>query len=68
MFIAILIVSLILTLALYFDGTRWLIPALASYAALIAIGYRGNQKLFFVPYDNGRDSVVDSQPGEQEKR
>jgi uncharacterized protein (DUF983 family) len=49
-FIFLLIVSLVLTLLLYFRGNTWLIPALASYVALGLISYWGNRKLFYVPY------------------
>jgi len=45
------LVSLALTLLLYFHGRAWLFPALTSYALLaLLIGY-GEKKLRFVRYD-----------------
>jgi len=46
------VVSLVLTLLLYYSGTVWLIPALISYAVVGLIIYWGNKRLFLVPYQN----------------
>ena len=53
LFIVVLLVSLVFSVFLYFGGTDWLIPALASYIVLTALLYCGNKKLFLVPYDEG---------------
>ncbi len=46
------IVSLAITMLLYFDGTRWLVSAIFSYVILGLIVYWGNKRLYFVPYKN----------------
>lgn len=54
LFIPLVLISLLFTLMLQFDGLHWLLPAIVSYA-VIAIGlYRGTTKVFFVPYDSDR--------------
>ena len=49
-FIFIAIVSLVLTVLLYFQGTEWLIPAMISYLILALLIYWGNKHIFLVPY------------------
>ena len=58
--IVIAIVSLGFTLLLYFDGTNWLIPASISYLVLGLLIYRGNRRIYLVPYNKGRDSADDT--------
>ena len=57
--IGVSLVSLVLTIKLYFDGTGWLLPALLSYAGFAAIVWHGNRLLYLVPYprDDARDST-----------
>jgi hypothetical protein len=45
------LISLAVTLLLYFAGTQWLAPALISYAILGSFLYWANKKVFFVPYE-----------------
>ncbi len=51
------IISLGLTLLLYFNGTQWLIPALISYAAMGVLIYIGNKRIFLVPYEKDNDNI-----------
>ena len=46
------LLSLTLTLLLYFDGTQWLVPAVASYVILAALIYWGNKHVRLVPFGN----------------
>jgi len=48
--IIIILISLIFTLFLYFDGNDWLVPAIISYIVFTALLYWGNKKLYYVPY------------------
>lgn len=48
--IAIALLSLLFTGLLYFRGNDWLFPALASYAVLAALIYRGNRLVVLVPW------------------
>ena len=48
--IIIILISLIFTLLLYFDGNDWLVPAIISYVVFTALLYWGNKKLYYVPY------------------
>ncbi|UCH66471.1 MAG: hypothetical protein JSW63_04905 [Ignavibacterium sp.] len=48
--LVIAIISLVLTLGLYFQGTDWLIPAIISYVVLGLFIYWGNKRVVFVPY------------------
>ncbi len=50
--IFIAIISLVITMLLYFEGTEWLIPAIFSYVVLGLIIFWGNKRIFFVPYKN----------------
>ena len=59
-FVIVALVSLTFTLVLYFDGTAWLLPALASYVVLGLLVYWGNKKLFFVPYNKGEAPTNDT--------
>ena len=49
-FIVVAVVSLIITIMLYLDGTQWLIPAMISYLILGLQIYWGNRHMFLVPY------------------
>ena len=53
------VISLVFTVLLYFLGSEWLIPAIASYVVLGLLIYWGNRQLFFVPYQKGQDSTND---------
>ena len=53
--IFIAVVSLALTLLLYFQGSEWMIPAIVSYVILGIIIYWGNKHVFFVPYQEDQD-------------
>jgi uncharacterized protein (DUF983 family) len=55
--IVIAFISLLFTIMLYFDDSGWLSPALVSYAVLAILIYRGNKKVFLVPWssDENRD-------------
>jgi len=59
-FIFIAIISLVLTIMLYFDSTGWLLPAIVSYAILGLLVYWGNKRIYFVPYNNGQNSSNDT--------
>lgn len=48
LFIVVALLSLVLTLFLYFDDIAWLIPAVVSYCALGLLIYRGNKKVYLV--------------------
>jgi len=54
--IVIALISLALTILLYFGESRWLVPAVISYAVLGLLIYWGNKKVYFVPYEGGQDS------------
>jgi len=58
--IFIAIISLIITMFLYFRGTEWLIPAIFSYVILGLIIYWGNKRMFFVPYQNDQNTTNDT--------
>jgi len=47
------IVSLGITLLLFFDGTSWLVPAIITYLILAALIFWGNKRMFLVAYENG---------------
>jgi hypothetical protein len=53
-FILILFISLAFSVLLYFRGTGWLIPALVSYVVFGLLIYWGNNKLFYVPYEEAK--------------
>lgn len=58
--IGIALISLAFTLLLYYDGNRWLLPAIASYIGLAAWILHANRLLFLVPYpDRGDDENAD---------
>jgi uncharacterized protein (DUF983 family) len=59
-FIVILLISLVLTILLYCGDSKWLIPALVSYVVLGLLIYWGNKKLFFVPYQKGKNATNDT--------
>lgn len=44
------LISLLLTMLLYFEGTSWLIPSLISYLVVAGIIYKGNRHIYLVPY------------------
>lgn len=59
-FLVILLISLVFTLFLYYEDKGWLIPALTSYIALGLLLFRGNRKVFFVPYKKGHKKTGDT--------
>lgn len=54
--ILISIISLVITLLLYFKGTQWLIPAILSYAGFGLIVYLGNKRIYLVPYQKDQNA------------
>ncbi len=48
------LVSLLLTMAMYYLGNDWLLPAIISYVVLGAIIFWGNRLLYLVPYPENR--------------
>jgi len=58
-FIFIAIISLALTMLLYFRGTEWLIPAIAINVVLGLIIYWGNKRMFLVPYRKDQNTTND---------
>jgi len=59
-FLVITLISLVVTLLLYFAGTAWLIPAVISYILAGAVLYWGNRKVYLVPYNKGQKSDSDA--------
>ena len=57
LFIVVSLISLVLTLFLYFHGNGWLLPTLTSYLALGLLIYWGNKKVFFVPTQEEQDKT-----------
>jgi hypothetical protein len=57
MFLLGALISLALTIALYLRGMAWLAPALISYGFLGVILYRGNRRMFLVPYRRAIDKA-----------
>ena len=53
------LISLTLTLGLFYRGTDWLIPAIISYIILGLLIYWGNKRVIFVPYDKDRNASKD---------
>ena len=49
-FLLIVMASLVLTILLYFEGTKWLVPTLISYLIFGIYLYWANQRVFLVPY------------------
>jgi uncharacterized protein (DUF983 family) len=60
LFLFILIISTALTILLYLNGTKWLIPATISYVICGTIFYIGNKRIFFVPYQKNRKTADDT--------
>lgn len=58
--IFIAIISLVITVLLYFRGTDWLIPAILSYVILGLIIYWGNKHVSLVPYQNDQNTTNDT--------
>jgi hypothetical protein len=54
--LVIALVSLAFTMLLYFQGSQWLIPALASYVVLGALVYWGNKRVLLVRHGDREDS------------
>lgn len=55
------VIALIFTMLLYYRSREWLIPALVSYVIVGLIIYRGDKRLFFVPFrQSDRDSTDDA--------
>lgn len=50
--IFIALVSLVLTVLLYFEGIKWLLPAVVSYLVLGLLIYWGNRHIYLVPYNS----------------
>ena len=50
------LISLALTLGLFYQGTDWLIPAIISYIILGLLIYWGNKRVVFVPYKKDRNA------------
>ncbi len=50
------LISLALTLGLFYQGTDWLIPAIISYIILGLLIYWGNKRVIFVPYEKDRNA------------
>ena len=59
-FIVIAVISLVFTILLYYGDSKWLIPSLVSYVVLSLLIYWGNKKVFFVPYQKGKNSTNDT--------
>ncbi len=51
--LVIALISLVLTLGLFFRGTDWLTPAIISYIILVLFLHWGNKHVVFVPYEKG---------------
>lgn len=49
-------ISLVITILLYFDGTRWLVPAIISYVVIGLLIYVGNKHIFLVSCENGKNT------------
>jgi len=49
LFIVLAMVSLTLTILVYYRGDGWLLPACISYLLLAVLIYWGNKKVYFVP-------------------
>ena len=54
------IISLVLTMLLYFRGMEWLIPGIISYVILGLLIYWGNKHIFLVPYKFDQDTTNDT--------
>ena len=59
-FIYVAIISLIITMLLYFKGIEWLIPGIISYVILGLLIYWGNKHIFLVPYKFDQDITNDT--------
>ena len=59
-FLFIAIISLVLTMLLYFKGMEWLIPSITSYVILGLFIYLGNKHIFLVPYTIDQDTTNDT--------
>ena len=55
-FLVIAVVSLILTLLMYFKGMQWLVPCAISYVILGLLIVWGNKRMFLVPYNVGQNT------------
>ena len=58
--ILVALIALVYTLCLYFDTNGWLVPAISSYVALGVLIYRGNKKMYLVPYDKEGGTTNDT--------
>ena len=54
------IISLVITILMYFQGTTWIIPAIISYFVLVLIIFWGNKRVFLVPYAKDENKTNDS--------
>jgi len=59
-FIVTAVISLVFTILLYYQDSKWLIPALCSYVVLALLIYWGNKKVLFIPYQKGQNSNNDT--------
>jgi hypothetical protein len=59
-FIIVSIISLVLTMLLYFKGTEWLFPSIISYVIFVLLIYWGNKHIFLVPYQSEQDTSNDT--------
>jgi hypothetical protein len=59
-FIIVSIISLVLTMLLYFKGTEWLFPSIISYVIFGLLIYWGNKHIFLVPYKSDQDTTNDT--------
>jgi hypothetical protein len=58
-FIFVALLSLVFTVFLYFEFSGWLVPSLSSYVALGLLIYRGNKKMYLVPWPPDKTSSND---------
>jgi len=59
-FIIVSIISLGLTMLLYFKGTEWLFLSIISYVIFGLLIYWGNKHIFLVPYKADQDTTHDA--------
>jgi hypothetical protein len=48
------VISLVFSVLLYYQGEKWLIPAIDSYVVFGLLIYWGNRKVVFVPYEKAK--------------
>ena len=62
LFIIIAIISLVITVLMYFEGSAWVTPAIASYIVLVVLIYWGNKKVILVRYTEELISHITRRP------